>query len=79
MSADIFYDERRYGCRVYNHGTIKSNTNERITPLDILNADPSGGGIFECCIGNVTLRPIIYLLRINISAFGRNMISKSAI
>jgi hypothetical protein len=57
---------------------------------------PQRVGIFECCIGNVTLRPtqgrqssaqsadaglplVIYLLRINISAFGRNMISKSSI
>jgi hypothetical protein len=47
--------------------------------LDILNADPQRVSIFECCLGNVTLRPIIYLLRINISAEGRNMISKSAI
>ena len=65
--------------------------NRVITPLDIhyvVKRRPQSVGIFECCIGNVTLRPIICLLpkarsacvsRINISAKGRNMISKSVI
>jgi hypothetical protein len=50
-----------------------------ITPLHILNADPSGSVVFECALATVTLQPINHLLYIRVIACGDYRLYKSAI